>query len=495
MISQSKTFVPNAKTLSVLKIQNLDWKAISKNTNLSSEILWDYKNSLDWLFVTKNQVVDISDSSFLNKYQNYVDWDFVSQSDKFLITIESLKLFKDKLNWAAINSRKDLKISIELLEPFADVLNWSNISESMEIQFTEELIEKYRNKWDWQSLRENPQIIDKLGTTLSKYQSEFNCVEFLEKFDRTPYIYHYTHLYHAIDIINRKKIYSRNRAKELGLLKYDAASGTVVERTSKAHSFARFYFRPQTPTQFYNECLGMDSESGYWKTWYYYGEHRKWKTYYPQARNLGLPKCPIPVFFKFDLKEVLMKIADKCFYSTGNMQTNWARVEKVSENPNSINTIHLYSDIRDYENYKQYSQQEFLVLEEFDFSKLESFEIICYSDEYANLLKSQLGNDPICKKINSDGWYIFHRGNRELIIYETESVISITSEYRDSAYLSIKGEGLKNIEILNPERIQKETPSEIIAYPEIKFTKTEQPIEVHFVDNAIGTRDWLVYKN
>ena len=144
---------------------------------------------------------------------------------------------------------------------------------------------------------------------------------------------------------------------------------------------------------------------------------------------------------------------------------------------------------------KEYSKQEFLVSEEFDFSKLESFEIICYNDEYANLLKSQLGNDPICKKINSDGWNIFHRGNRELIIYETESVISITSEYRDSAYLSIKGEGLKNIEILNPERIQKETPSEIIAYPEIKFTKTEQPIEVHFVDNAIGTRDWLVYKN
>lgn len=491
LISQNKTFVPNAKTLSELKIHNLDWNAVSKNTNLSPEILWDYKDSLDWLLLTRNQVVDISDTSFLSKYQNYVDWNFVSQSDKFLITIESLKLFKDKLNWTAINSRKDLKISTELLEPFSDVLNWSNISESMEIQFTEDLIEKYRNKWDWQSLRKNPQIIDKLGTTLSKYRAEFNCVEFLEQFHQTPFIYHFTHLFNAIDIIKSRKILSRNEAEG----KFSNAAGNLVARRGTAHDYARFYFRPQTPTQFYNECLGMDSESGYWKTWYYYGEHRKWKTYYPQARNLGLPKCPIPVFFKFDLKEVLMKIADKCFYSTGNMQTNWARVEKVSENPNSINTIHLYSDIRDYENYKQYSQQEFLVLEEFDFSKLESFEIICYSDEYANLLKSQLGNDPICKKINSDGWYIFHRGNRELIIYETESVISITSEYRDSAYLSIKGEGLKNIEILNPERIQKETPSEIIAYPEIKFTKTEQPIEVHFVDNAIGTRDWLVYKN
>jgi hypothetical protein len=177
------------------------------------------------------------------------------------------------------------------------------------------------------------------------------------------------------------------------------------------------------------------------------------------------------------------------------MQTNWARVEKVSEIPNAINTTYLYSNISDYENYKQYSQQEFLVLEEFDFSKLDSFEIICYNEENAKILKSQLGNNPICKKINANGWEVFHRGNRKLIINETETEVSITSEYQDSAYLSIKGEGLKNIEILNPDRIQKETANEIIAYPEIIFTKTKQPIEVHFVDTSIGTKNWLIYKN
>lgn len=503
LISQSKTFVPNAKTLSVLKIHNLDWKAISKNTNLSTEILWDYRDSLIWLYVTKNEVFDISDVSLITRYQDYVDWEFISKSEKFKITVENLKLFKDKLNWIEINSRNDFKISNELLEPFSDVLNWSNISESMEIQFSEQLIEKYRNKWDWQSLRKNPQIIDKLGTTLSKYQTEFNCVDFFENFNSRPYIYHFTHLFNAIPVIENRKILSRDKAKALGLLKYDAA-GTVVERSSKAHSYARFYFRPQTPTQFYNECLGWDGS-----LITNYG-----KSYYGQARNLGLPKCPIPVFLKFDLKEVLMKMPDKCYYSTGNMQTDRAKVLKVADNPNYLQTNYLYDNISDafsmaggpynydrqrhisiMEKIKEYSQQEFLVSGEFDFSKLESFEIICYNVEYADLLKSQLGNDPICKKINSDEWNIFHRGNRELIIYETETEISITSEYRDSAYLSIKGEGLKNIEILNPERIQKETPSEIIAYPEIKFTKTEQPIEVHFVDTAIGTRDWLVYKN
>jgi len=154
----------------------------------------------------------------------------------------------------------------------------------------------------------------------------------------------------------------------------------------------------------------------------------------------------------------------------------------------------LYSTVSDLENYKQYSQQEFLVEEEFDFSSLDSFEIICYNEEYANLLKAQLGNDPICKKVTSDSWDIFHRENRELKINETDTEISISSEYRDSAYLSIKGEGLNNIQILNPESIQKETAYEIIAYPSIKFIKPEKPIEVHFVDTAIGTRDWLIYK-
>jgi hypothetical protein len=491
-VSQNKTFIPNTKILSLLKGQTLDWIAISKNSKLTTEILWDYRDSLMWEYLTKNgKLINIADEKQLDKYQNYLDWNYISQSEKFNISLDILKQFKDKLNWKTINERIGDNVSEELLESFADVLNWSIIAQSMKIHFTEDLIEKYRSKWDWQLLRKNPQVIERLETTLNKYKGEFNCVDFIERFQYTPYIYHFTHLFNAIDIIKSRKILSRNKAEG----KFANAAGNLVARRGTAHDYARFYYRPQTPTQFYNECLGMDSKSGYWKTWYYYGEHRKWKTYYPQARNLGLPKCPIPVFFKIDLKEVIMKMSDKCFYSTGNMQTNWARVEKVSENPNSINTEHLYSDVSDYENYKQYSQQEFLVEEEFDFSTLDSFEIVCYNEEYATLLKAQLGNDPICEKIKSNGSGIFHRGNRELNIDETETEISISSEYCDNAYLSITGEGLKNIQILNPNRIQKETATEIIAYPEIRFTKTEQPIEVRFVDLAIGKREWLIYKN
>jgi len=500
VVSQIKSFVPNEKTLSLLKGYTLDWKAISENINLSAEILWDYRDRLMWNSVTRNIIIDLSNEQFLTKYQDYLDWDFISQSEKFPVSYKNLLKFKEKVTWEIINKRHDFSITLEMLDQFTEYLDWTVVSKSMTIQLTGDLIEKYRNKWDWQVLRTNPQIIEKLEDTLSIYKAEFNCVDFIEHFDKRPYIYHFTHLFNAVEIIKNRKIFSRSKAEG----KFSNAAGSLVTRRGTAHDYTRFYFRPQTPTQFYNECLGWDA---YLTTSYN-------KSYYSQARNLGLPKCPIPVFFKFDLKEVLQNIPNQCFYSTGNMQTDRARVIKIIDNPNSLQTKYLYDNISDtfymaggpynynrerhlslIELVKEYSQQEFLISEEFDFSDFKSFEIICYNDEYVSLLKAQLGDDPICDKINDNGYGVFHRGNRELLIHETDTEITIISDYRDSAYLSLKGEGLKNIKVLNPEKIQKETINEIIAYPEIAFTKTEQPIEIHFIDLSYGTRDWLVYKN
>ena len=349
------------------------------------------------------------------------------------------------------------------------------------ITTTNELIEKYRNNWDWQELRKNPQIIERFDSILKNYQIEFNCVDFLEKFDRQPFVYHFTHLFNAVDIIKERKISSRKRAEG----NFSNAAGNLVDRRRTAHNYARFYFRPQTPTQFYNECLGWDDLLT-----------TSWgKSYFSRAKDLGLPRCPIPVFFKFDLKEVLLKMPDKCFYSTGNMQTNRSQVKKVAQDPNSLNTLYLYSGPEDFENYKQYAQQEFLIEKEFDFSQLDSFEISCYNEEYEDILKSQLVNDPICKKINSYSWDVFHRGNRELHISQTDTEISIKSDYKNSAHILIKGEGLNELNILESKYIQKETKNEIIAYPKIKFVKTKKPLEVYFVDTSIGKRDWLIYKN
>lgn len=490
-----------------------DWSILSKNVSLkfTGQILVDFfEKPLDWLEISKRKEIDFNEEIITKLLDQPFDWSLLSNNKSLIqdeavltaikskwnvldwsalsqnllddqLSIQFLNRYKFFLDWSIVNEKLASNIKEKHLEFFWDVLDWNNVSKSQYIDFNSEIIDKYRRNWDWVELCENPKVSES-NLLNDKYKSELNYVHFLGQFNRRPFIYHFTHLFNALDIIKERKILSRNKAHG----KFADAAGNLVERRGTAHNYARFYFRPKTPTQFYNECLGWDNSLT-----------TKWgKSYYSYARMLGLPKCPIPVFFKFDLKEVLMKMHEKCYYSTGNMQTNWARVEKVSEHPLLINTEYLYSTIEDgIDIYKEYSQQEFLIDEEFDFSALDSFEIICYNEEYSNILKAHLENDPIINKINADSWNVYHRDNRELIISQTESEISIESKYRDNAYFSIKGEGIKELQILETESVKMETEAEIIAYPKVKFVLTEKPIEIHFIDTSIGKRGWLIYKN
>lgn len=484
VVSSQKTFIPSKKILSRLDKEKINWEAVSQNGEIDTEIFSTYSKYLDWKLVTRNKAFDISDIDLLSKYKDYLDWDFISQSERFIISQNSLMKFGDKLQWTKINKRDDFIIQEEYLEPFKDVIDWGKVSQSMEIQFTEALIKKFSNYWDWKKLSDNPQIISKLSDFFKDYQSQINSVKFLKELEangETAYIYHFTHLFNAVNIIKNRKILSRKKAEG----SFADAAGSNVHRRDTAHKYTRFYFRPQTPTQFYNECLGMDYTMG---------------KYYNKALGLNLPKCPMPVFFKFNLNEVIMKMSDKCYYSTGNMQTDKAIVKKVGESPCLLKTDYLYSDISvGFERYKEYSQQEFLVEEEFDFSTLDSFEIICYNKVQAELLKSQLVGDPICEKIRIEETmdHIFHRRNREISVNEKDSILSFSSNYQNEAYLSIRGEGIEKIQILTPQNVTKQTEEEIRVYPLVKFVKEEKSIEVYFVDPTPinGKREWLIYKN
>ena len=317
-------------------------------------------------------------------------------------------------------------------------------------------------------------------------------------------VYHFSHLFNAINIIKTRKILSRNKAEELNSLKYDAA-GSVVHRTSKAHPFARFYYRPQSPTQFYNECLGWDNSL---KT-----NWSKPKSYYPQACNLRLPKCPMPIFFEFDVREIIAKMSDKCYYSTGNLQTNYASVVKVEETPDRIRTTYLYKDMSDafgmacrasyydpaehhyYLNcIKEESQQEFLVIDEFDFSQLESFSIYCFDEFQRNLLIQLLGDDEIISKIKVGGYNMYSRNNRQLSMWEDENSITISSDYdiEGCAYLLVKGGT-----IINRNDVRNMTAAGSIIYPTVTFDKNNPPTEVYFIDPnpMAGTKEWLIYSS
>ena len=99
------------------------------------------------------------------------------------------------------------------------------------------------------------------------------------------FAYHHTDVSNAVNILSTGFLYSRDNAQKMGLMLNDNASRQVIDMTNMSVlSNVRFYFRPLTPTQYYNE--------GY--------KH-------PAIRydNDSEANIPVPIFFLFDLAKLL----------------------------------------------------------------------------------------------------------------------------------------------------------------------------------------------
>lgn len=99
------------------------------------------------------------------------------------------------------------------------------------------------------------------------------------------FAFHYTDVTNAVSILVSETLYSRADATNLHIMQNDNASRQVIDMTNpEVVSLVRFYFRPLTPTQYYNE--------GY--------KH-------PSIRYDGDPNAntPVPIFFLFDLEKLL----------------------------------------------------------------------------------------------------------------------------------------------------------------------------------------------
>lgn len=508
-VSRMNSFCPTINVLSKLSSFDLDWDAISQNHSLSKDVLWPYREKLNWQYISQNETFQNLGLDFFVKYKLFLDWTIISASKAFTPSIDNLKEFKDCLDWSVINERKDLKYTNLLLNEFSDYINWTEASKANTIDFSVELIRKYIDRWDWTLLFNNPLIKEKAEIYESAFKDKLNGIKFIERFsDSNPKIYHFAHLFNALNIIKSRKILSRIGGKGL----FENSAGSNVHRRDTAHHYARFYYRPQTPTQYYNESLGEDSHSSKEK-WVFGGYDSRgkkiWSSYfecptskYWGAQRLGSPKCPMPVFFEFDLREVLNKCLDKCYYSTGNMQKDNSLVISVADNPNKLNTANLYATIEDgIDTYKAYSQQEFLVWNELDFSQLESYRIICYNEEQAELLKMQLGNDPICNHITTDsytdsGINVFHRTNRTISVEETEEDICFSTNYRDPSSIIIECEDIDKLEITDKSNITDISKGKIQAYPSISLVKPSIPITVRFMDlQKYASNSWVIYSN
>ncbi|MCE4147375.1 DarT ssDNA thymidine ADP-ribosyltransferase family protein [Bacillus velezensis] len=129
------------------------------------------------------------------------------------------------------------------------------------------------------------------------------------KMTRFPkYVYHFTDLLNAKNILTEGYIYCRNQALEKGIMKVDNASKTVIENTWKDRkNYVRFYFRPKTPTQYRNEGIRSHSQIN------------------PDLKA----HCPVPVFFLFD--SLSMLAMDNSGFTYGNLASDSTTIYNDAE--------------------------------------------------------------------------------------------------------------------------------------------------------------------
>lgn len=118
---------------------------------------------------------------------------------------------------------------------------------------------------------------------------KINC----EKHSNVPwwpkFAYHYTDVTNAVSILSSGFLYSRVNAERMKLMQNDNASRQVIDMTQTvAVANVRFYFRPLTPTQYYNEGF----------------KHADLR--YDNDKDANVP---VPIFFLFNL-EKLLKMKD-----------------------------------------------------------------------------------------------------------------------------------------------------------------------------------------
>ena len=478
---QSDNFEVTVTSVSMIPHDEVSWDVLSTKPDLSYDFLVKFKDSLDWNVLTKTESVDISDNKYLDEFYDYLDWNFISKSNLFKITKENLSKYKYYLDWKQISRRPDFEIG--LVDDFEDYIDWSYFSRATQIKLTPEIIEKYAERWDWIELAQNINFAEQ--DLHDFYETKLNIVKFyqhIREVKSDPAIYHFSHMFNAIEIIRSRKILSRNRAQQLGLLKYDAA-GAVVNRTSKAHPYARFYFRTGTQTQFYNECLGRQL-----------GDR-----YYNRAEKNGLPMCPMPVFFKFDLQEVLMTYGEDCCYSTGNMQSSSACVKRVVKHPHGLTVETLFSQGHSKEEQEK-RQQEFLIPDEFDFSRLKNYQIICYNRTQREILESMFEGDPICAHFVSIESTmvedVFLQENPRLEFQFDGDQISISTNYQGDYHFQITGEDLSSIRVGERKNTIQDHKSEISFKNRVNIEQNGETFEIYYIcDNpSARSKKWLIYK-
>lgn len=479
-LTSNPEFIPTVKFLIVNIDENINWRAVS---SLDNEKLWssealirkiasnsEISNMIDWRTLSKRSYFPASAEILEMIPSDVLNWDYISKNESFPINDSNvLTRFKEYLNWPVLCSRAAFHFTEYILSEFTDYIDWDIASSSQNIQFSKELVDKYQDRWNWPVLVKNRAFHNRIDISELPYGKQLNIIDFIHLFGyRRPKAYHFTHMSNAIKILKSMKLQSRNNAEG----KFTNSAGTNVDRTNKAHRFARFYFTTHTPTQFYNEFLGKDQGM----------------PYYNRAKGLGLPKCPLPVFFVFDIEEILMAMPEKCFYSNGNMQKDSSRFFKVIEDPTQLKAREIFDKYN-----KDERQQEFLVDGELDFSKLHKVGIYCSDERQADYLRKGLAGTRWESVIRVDT-SLYEMQNKQLHFVNDDDKLTISTDYGEPFEFRISYQDDNIPEIHNAQSILRQRGHDIFMRNHVEIDTNTQ-FEVYFEVKQPRVGSFLIYKS
>lgn len=229
-------------------------------------------------------------------------------------------------------------------------------------------------------------------------------------------VYHFSHIENAVKIIKSQAIKSRNLAS----FKDSAGSGIIAQTDADKKEFARFYFRPHTPTQFYVENWGRGKES---------------------IQNLGdEPICPIPVFFKVPLAEVLLisdwKISLGSMAVPNMVYGNDMEIIKQFD----FEGVYKLKDEIDHNRFMAAAHQEFLIQDKLELNAI-NYELIVQDENAKKSLLALLDdNEEWEGRINIDPSF-YHNDNPQISINQNQKKLSVQYGTSRSGEMILQVEG------------------------------------------------------
>jgi len=338
------------------------------------------------------------------------DLNFYEKEITFLLreSIEDIRTYFTQEN-IKLPVLQDLETNTQP-EIVGDEINPTNYSQTIDYSALKKLIEK-----------ENEELLKGLGEV-----SKDLLLNGIEK-QNSPfkgYVYHFTHLENMSSILEDGVLKSRSKA----VFKDSASHGAIGHTIEEKKDYVRFYFRPKTPTQYYNENFGREDS----------------------LEKLGSePICPIPIFLKIPIDEILVHPTIEWEVSLGNMAKTTTQYGNTSElmKQFDFNGVYLEKDNGFQGRCFASSQQEFLIKNQLPLNSL-NFEIICQDKSSLDSLIAMLGKgNPLIAKISIDAKY-FYNNNCKMKINATEDCVvsEISKEKNGEMILQYSSEEPTSIE-------------------------------------------------